>query len=240
MNLKKIIIPAVCSIYLFQTSNAQQHHPRDWDEIDTAGIISADTTQKKGFKLIVINKSPGFSQTTINRLKETFYNVYPKEVKTYNKNSLKEVVFLIDPAYDGVAATAGKTVRYNPQWLIKNPEDIDVVTHEVMHIVQGYGGGSGPGWVTEGIADYVRYRFGVNNDAAKWSLTPFKDTQSYTNAYRITARFLVWIEKKYNKNFVIKLDKAMRDHTYNDDIWKLNGGKTLNELWSAYAANPVI
>ncbi len=59
-------------------------------------------------------------------------------------------------------------------------------------------------------------------------------------AYRITARFLVWTEKNYNKKLVDKLDNAMRTKTYKADIWKELTGKTLDELWGEYAKNPVI
>ena len=37
-----------------------------------------------------------------------------------------------------------------------------------------------------------------------------------------------------------KLDKAMRTKTYNADFWKEQTGKTVDELWDLYAANPVI
>jgi hypothetical protein len=37
---------------------------------------------------------------------------------------------------------------------------------------------------------------------------------------------------------VVKLDSAMRNHTYKDTLWKDLTGKTVDELWAAYAANP--
>ena len=40
--------------------------------------------------------------------------------------------------------------------------------------MQDYGESSGPGWLTEGIAEYARYKFGVNNTAAKWALPNYK------------------------------------------------------------------
>jgi hypothetical protein len=123
---------------------------------------------------------------------------------------------------------------------VKHPEDIDVVTHEVMHIVQAYGDNHVPGWLTEGIADYVRYKYGVNNTAAGWKLTDYKAGQSYTNAYRITARFLVWVEKNKNPETVNKMDSAMRAGKYTDGMWKQYCGKTVDELWQEYSANPVI
>lgn len=199
-----------------------------------------DTTVKNGFTLIVINKAENFDLHEKQRLVDAFFKVYPEEVAHYNRKSLKKIFFVIDPAYHGVAETGGGVARYNPEWLTKNPEDIDVVTHEMMHVVQAYPDGSGPGWLTEGIADYVRAQYGINNEAARWSLPAFKATQSYENSYRITARFLQWLVKNKNPKMVDKLDKAMREKTYTDGIWKQLAGADLDSLWKEYAANPVV
>ncbi len=48
-----------------------------------------------------------------------------------------------------------------------------------MHIVQNYGRSTRPGWLTEGIADYVRYKYGVDNVGSKWALPDYKAGQSY-------------------------------------------------------------
>jgi predicted metal-dependent peptidase len=200
----------------------------------------AETISRKGFTLTFTDKTAtGFDTTTKRRLIDAFFEVYPAEAKRFNKNTAKEVHFIIDPAYDGVAATTGVDVTFNPEWFKKNPEDIDVVTHEVMHIVQRYPRYK-PVWLTEGIADYVRYKFGVNNPAAHWSLPEYNAKQSYTNSYRITARFLSWLEEKKDKKIVEKLDDSMRQNTYTDEIWKKLTGKTVDELWAEYAANPQI
>ena len=108
-----------------------------------------------------------------------------------------------------------------------------------MHIVQSYPDGA-PGWLVEGVADYVRYKLGVDNAGAGWSLTPFNPKQNYTNAYRITARFLVWAEKKYSKKLVKKMDAAMRNQTYQPELWTKLTGKTVDELWKEYANDPAI
>jgi len=173
-------------------------------------------------------------------LVKTFFIVYPKLAAEYNPGTLKEVKMAVDTAYKGVAATADGKVTIASSWLHKRPEDIDVVTHEVMHIVQDYGESVGPGWLTEGIADYARNKFGVNNPAAKWSLPEFKPNQNYDNAYRVTARFLYWIEEKKKPGIVKELDSQMRKHTYTDNAWKQLTGKTVDELWKEYAANPAI
>lgn len=199
-----------------------------------------DSFSKKGLALVFINKDSSFSTETKQKMIDAFYKVYPAERKRFNKDAAERVVFIIDPGYKGVAATGGGVVRYNPKWLKDHPEDIDVVTHEVMHIVQNYGRSGGPGWLTEGIADYVRYKYGVNNVAGKWTLPDYKEGQSYTNSYRVTARFLVWLEEQGHTKLVNKLDAALRSHTYMPELWKEVTGKTVEELWAEYAKNPAV
>jgi hypothetical protein len=194
---------------------------------------------KKGYQLTFINDDASFDTVEQQRMVKTFFTVYPKLVKTYNKKSLKQVTMVIDTTYNGVAETANGKVTISNRWMHKHPEDIDVITHEVMHIVQDYGDTNGPGWLTEGIADYARYKFGVNNTAAKWELK-YKAGQNYNDGYRVTARFLVWIEAKIKPGIVKELNTQMREHTYTDAIWQQQTGKTLDELWKNYTDNPAI
>lgn len=196
------------------------------------------TYKQKGYTLNFSNNDATIDSALQERMVKTFFEVYPKLAKEYNKNTDKVVYMKIDTTYKGVAATGNAHVRISNKWMHQHPEDIDVITHEVMHIVQNYGNSVGPGWLTEGIADYARNQFGVNNPAAKWSLGEYKTGQSYTNSYRITARFLLWIETKVKKGIVKELDKEMRDHTYTDAVWANQTGKTLDELWKDYIANP--
>jgi hypothetical protein len=195
---------------------------------------------KKGYQLTFTNYDATLDTTQQQRLVNTFFMVYPELAKTYNKKTLKEVKMVIDTTYKGVAETDNGKVTISSEWLHKRPEDIDVVTHEVMHIVQDYGESTGPGWLTEGIADYARYKFGVNNPAAKWALPAYKSTQKYTDAYRVTARFLVWVEERVKTGVVKDFNKQLRLHTFTDNSWKTATGKTLDELWAEYSANPEI
>lgn len=217
-----------------------QNRIKDWKDLNQGVTISRDTIRNEEFSLVFINKEPGFDTVTGKRLVETFFAVYPKEVKTYNRQSAKLVVVMIDPAYSGVAAASSGIIRINPDWLKRNPEDIDVITHEAMHLVQSYPGGAGPGWITEGIADYVRHQFGVNNEAANWKLTPFKKEHHFTNAYRVTARFFLWIEQQYKKGLVKELDRLMRSKKYTGSFWKEKTGYTVDSLWAMYSKNPLV
>jgi hypothetical protein len=208
-------------------------------KVSAQALSATDTISKGKYTLIFINKDQGFSTETKNRMIDAFFTVYPKEARRFNRGTLRTVKFVIDPAYKGVAETGDGVAKYNPEWLKKNPEDIDVVTHEVMHIVQDYRFDN-PGWLTEGIADYVRYVYGVNNVKSKWTLPNYRNGQSYENAYRVTARFLVWVEKEKNKKIVDKMDAALRAGTYKPELWVKLTGKTVAELWKEYSGNPAL
>lgn len=198
--------------------------------VDTLKIVSS----KKDHEVKINLQDPDYNPDQVDRLIDVFFKVYPKLVKDFNAEAPKSVTITIDTAYDGVAYAHNGKVVISQAWLQKNPEDIDVVTHEVMHIVQSYPPGSGPGWLVEGIADYVRDTYGVNNKAANWSLPDLKDSHHYTNSYRIAARFLKWVAQKKDRTIIQKLDTALREKTYTDAIWQKHTGLTLDELWDAY------
>jgi hypothetical protein len=212
----------------------------DWNKTSSTNDISRDTISKESYTLVFINKDSSFDKTVQQNLINTFFTVYPEEVKEYNPNSMKKVYMIIDPDYKGVAATNNGIVRINPEWFHKHPQDIDVVTHEVMHIVQAYNWNAVPGWITEGIADFVRNEYGVNNNVANWTLPDYNPRQNYTNAYRVTARFFIWLQQHYDKKLVRELNIAARDKTYTSAFWKNKTGKSVDELWHIYAENPTI
>ncbi|KQR65298.1 basic secretory protein-like protein [Pedobacter sp. Leaf176] len=197
-----------------------------------------EVIKKKGYTLTFESNFAQLDPKLKKRLIETFFEVYPKLAKEYNPNTIKEVKFFVDTNYKGVAATSNGKVSFSSNWMVKHPEDIDVVTHEVMHIVQDYGRSVGPGWLTEGIADYVRSKFGVDNPGAKWTLPDLKPEHSYKNSYRITARFFTWIEKHVKPGTIKAIDASLREHTYTPSIWAKLTGKDLDALWADYVKNP--
>lgn len=203
-------------------------------------LQAQEVIKKKGYSLTFESNFTELDPKLKKRLIETFFIVYPKLAKEYNPNTLKAVTFSIDTAYKGVAATSNGKVTYSSIWMIKHPEDIDVVTHEVMHIVQDYGRSVGPGWLTEGIADFARSKYGIDNPGAKWALPDLKPEHTYKNSYRITARFFTWIEKKVKPGTIKAVDASLRDHTYTADIWAKLTGKDLDGLWADYVKNPQI
>jgi hypothetical protein len=224
--MKTIVLNILISCFIVQAANA------------TVLTLPQTKIIKEGkYTLTFINYDATLDPALQQKMIKTFFIVYPELAKTYNKRTAKEVTFVIDTTYKGVAGTDSGRVTISSHWMHKHPEDLDVITHEVMHIVQDYGQSNDPGWLTEGIADYARYKFGVNNTAAKWSLPNYKTGQSYTNAYRITARFLLWAEEKVKPGIVKELNNQLRKHTYTDNTWQQQTGKTLDELWKSYTEN---
>jgi hypothetical protein len=208
--------------------------------LSTISAQAQKVYNRNGYQLTFINQDATVDTALQTRMINTFFKVYPELAQAYNPQTIKSVTMVIDTTYKGVAETDNGKVTISSAWMHKRPEDIDVITHEVMHIVQDYHESVGPGWLTEGIADYARYKFGVNNVAAKWALPDFKAGQSYENSYRITARFLLWIEEKVKPGIVKTLNEQLRLHTFTDNSWKQQTGKTVDELWKEYEAKPEV
>ncbi|MES2428578.1 MAG: basic secretory protein-like protein [Bacteroidota bacterium] len=199
---------------------------------------SVDTTRQDGYQLVFINKNSAFNPAIKKDLVEAFFKVFPVLVSTFNDKTTHEVVFVTDTAYAGVAEASGNRILFSTKYMNAHPTDIDIVTHEGFHLVQGYGYSAGPVWLTEGIADFIRYRYGVDNIGSKWYLPAFKSTQSYKNSYRVTARFFEWIDQKVKPGMLIQIDKELRNHTYTEATWATLSGKSIDELWADYAKAP--
>jgi len=202
--------------------------------------MSAATTQvvRDGYVLTVTCDDPSFDPALKSRLIDTFFAVYPAETRAFNPSAAKAVVLSIASGWEGVGETQGTRIRVGAPYFHAHPQDVDVITHEAMHVVQAYPPGAAPGWLAEGIADYARYRFGVNNAAAGWSLPDLIPGDGYTSSYRVTARFLLWIEVHRLEGFVARFDSSLRSGTYRPEAWKQILGEDIDATWRAYVSAP--
>lgn len=224
-SIRKVKLLVVCSLIFLGTSS-------------TVFSQKSSNLNKKEPKITIINDDPELSLSIVNEFRNIIKTVYPKLVKDFNKKARMDITVKIDTVYDGVAYAHNGRVTVSSQWLYKRPNDVDLMTHEIMHIVQSYPSNSGPGWLTEGIADFVRFRYGINNVKARWSLPEFSVKQHYKDSYRVTARFLEWLSQNYKKNIVNKLDKKMRSNKYSPKLWKKYTGYNIDQLWGFYTKNP--
>ena len=176
-------------------------------------------------------------QAVADRLIETFFAVYPQMVADYNPAAPRRVQIAIDPAWTGVAAVQDGRVMINPDWLRRHPGDIDLLTHELMHVVQAVKRPHQAGWLIEGSADYARSVYGVDNAGAGWALQAPGPETRYTDGYRTSARFFAWLESHGHRGIVKTLIDEIRDGKYNDRRWKTPTGETIDQLWAAYVAD---
>jgi hypothetical protein len=128
--------------------------------------------------------------------------------------------------YKGVAAAGGGRITGSVKYFKDRPNDVGAMVHETVHCVQNYRARGLPGWLVEGIADYVRF----------WKYEPGKAGRldpvraQYNGSYRTTAAFLAFVSDKYDPHLVTKLNARMRAGTYEAGVWKELTGKPVEEL----------
>ena len=144
-----------------------------------------------------------------------------------------EVKLVFQRKQDAPAYATGGNIYISGPWISAHPDDFGMTVHELTHLVQSYPGHpNNPGWLVEGIADFTRW-WRYEPEGPRPKIDPEKN--NYDNSYRITAAFLAWVSGKYDKRLVPTLDKALRDGTYSDEIWKTLTGKDVATLWSEFA-----
>lgn len=170
-------------------------------------------------------------------LRQVFDSQFPLIWEKFGRGDMpSKIVYNIDAAYDdegGIAYTSGRTVVLNPYWLKRNPNDIDCMTHELIHVAQSYKTYDNS-WLVEGIADYGRNMFGVNNAKAGWSLPRKYNGGSLKDGYNTTAAFLVWVEKTYAPDMVDVLNELLKENKYKESIWEEKTQKSIDNLWNEY------
>ena len=137
----------------------------------------------------------------------------------------------------GVAATGRNTISVAAQYVRRNTNDWGMIIHELVHVVQAYPepepGYIKPGWLVEGIADYIRLAH-FEPQARRPRINP--DKARYTDSYKTTAIFLEWAERTYNHHLIRSLNQALRQGRFKLDLFKEITGKTVDELWQEFIA----
>lgn len=127
---------------------------------------------------------------------------------------------------EGVANAGGGRITAAVAYFKRRPDDVGALVHETVHIVQSYRGRGAPGWLVEGIADYIRF-FKYEPD----KIGPINAEKAhYNSGYRTSAAFLNYAATKYDKELINKLNKLLRNGMYNPNVFKEFTGKTLEEL----------
>jgi hypothetical protein len=167
---------------------------------------------------------------------------YPKMVQFLPSDGFeapKKFSIMFSKDMQGVASTSGTRIRCAGKWFTDNlkGEAKGAVFHEMIHVIQQYGGRRSnpnatrnPGWLVEGMTDYIRwYLFEPETRGAEITKRNISRAK-YDASYRITANFLNWVVGKYDKDFIVALNAAMRQGQYSEELWKQHTGKTASEL----------
>jgi hypothetical protein len=160
------------------------------------------------------------------RLCERHYPMICEELASRGFKPRTMISMTLKSDYQGVAAAGGGRITGSVKYFKGHPDDMGAMIHETVHCVQSYRTRGNPGWLVEGVADYIRFfkyepgKIGkINAERAR-----------YNGSYRVTAAFLAYVSDKHDKQLVRKLNQAMREGEYREEIWKALTKKTVQEL----------
>ena len=181
-----------------------------------------------------VNDSPKLVEwgKTAKSLIEQWHQRIANLIPTKGFEVPTEVSLKIRKSSRGIGGTSGGHITVSSGWIEKHPEDIGLVFHELVHVMQDYKGG-GSGWLVEGIADYLRWAIyeGKSQDWFPVSEKP----QGYKDSYQVAGGFFLWLETDAYPGIVNKLNTAIRKHSYTDESWfEKATGRNLDDLWADY------
>jgi hypothetical protein len=168
----------------------------------------------------------------VARVCERQYPLICEELKSPGYKPPHWVTMTLRNDYRGVAATGGGRITGSVKFFKDHPDDIGAMVHETVHVVQRYRTRGNPGWLVEGVADY--YRFFKYEPGKIGRINP--DRARYNGSYRTTAAFLAYVTDKHDKEIVRKLNQAMREGKYKEELFKEYTGKTVQELDTEWRA----
>ena len=131
----------------------------------------------------------------------------------------------------GIAETRGNRIRVHCDWIKKHPEDIGLVFHEMIHVLQQYGRVKET-WMMEGLTDYYRWAIYEGKPLSWFPVVPKED--GYKSGYQITGGLLLWLESDKAPGIVNKLNQAYHRRTFELSLFEKETGIPLDKLWAEY------
>lgn len=185
-----------------------------------------------------------FNASFVKRLTTHFNQVYPILAERWNYGIMYDVNYDMGELEGAAAYQMGTSNPLVMQICLieghfkANPGDVHTLTHELTHALQAYrdskygatNNANGGSWITEGIADVSRYNYDPG-----FVLYNYASNQKYTDSYRITARFFIWIEDNVQETFVEQFHEALKCEPYSAKFFVRITGYTVDELWQMYA-----
>jgi hypothetical protein len=164
---------------------------------------------------------------------ERAYPMLCRELASDNYTPPTQIRMTLNHDYKGVAQAAGTRILGSAKYFTDHPKDFGAMVHETAHSVQGYNYRGNPGWLVEGVADYVRYHKFEPQNARKVNA----NRAQYNGSYGTSAAFLNYVATKYDKDAVNKLNALMRTGKYTPEAWRTITGKPVEELNQEWRAS---
>jgi len=139
----------------------------------------------------------------------------------------RQITLVVKKSIDAPAYTVNDTITVSGAWITAHPNDLGMIVHELTHVVQAYPDGPKPGWLVEGIADFVRW----------WRYEPsppgprIGPNATYHDSYRTTAAWLAYVSEHYDQHIVPALDRAMRNRQDPEPLFQQMTGLSEQQLW---------
>jgi outer membrane protein assembly factor BamB len=162
----------------------------------------------------------------VARICELAYPMINEELQSDGYRPPHYVTMTLKSRYRGVAEASGNRITGSVKFFTDHPDDVGAMVHETAHVVQQYKGRGNPGWLVEGVADYVRFFKFEPSNLGRIDI----ERARYNSSYRVSAAFLAWVSARYDKQLVLKLNRLMREGKYNDEVFAELTGKQLDEL----------
>src|SRR5687768_7275218 len=213
------VVAVVWPSLAWSQAEAQKEQLRPVTTRPTTGTVRATTAPADVLKIaggyeVVFDTSqvPELKEWVDKKLKPVCAEWYPKIVEMLPSDGYeapKRFSITFDARDQGVASAGGTRIRCNGPWMLKqrDREALGAIVHEMVHVVQQYGGrraggNRNPGWLVEGLADYIRWHLYEPKekrrrpDPARWK---------YDGSYHVTGAFLEYVLNKYDKDLIKKL-----------------------------------
>lgn len=171
---------------------------------------------------------------------------YPKLVKLMPSKGYRapeSVLFEYRTDMGGTPAYAiGNRIALHADWFRSQlkGEAKGCVVHEMGHIVQNYWRAARtnpnpkptPGWITEGICDYLRWF--LYEPESRGAIIRRPEDARHDASYRVSANFIDWVVRHKHPTLLADLNAAAREGRYEPELWKKWTGMDLTQLEAAW------
>jgi hypothetical protein len=129
------------------------------------------------------------------------------------------------------ALTHGSVIEVDARGLLarlRDPDALAMIAHEMVHVAQRYP--HAPGWLVEGIADYMRYYVLIPDDPSR----AFQAKgATWHDGYQASAGFLDWAEQGH-PGTITRINAALRAGEDGEALLRETVGQPLPQAWAAY------